>query len=536
MGSERPGRAWIVALLVLCAGTLWLQFRHIERSVPYPRHVDEAFLSGPAHRTVVTGTLHPYTFYYPSLPKYLAAAGMAAGFVRGAARQEIREIRQLGNVGYPYYEQRRPMQTARQLFAGLASVALLATGVAAWMAFRVSPVLLLAPLLLVVSPLFFFHSWTYLNVDIVGTCFVTLTLAACLAGTRRPSMMLSAILPGAFAGLATGSKYTLAVVLLPVLLAAGLYVAPGRRIAAWAAAVAAMVLAFLVAVPYSLIDIPGFLNGLAAEAFHYASGHRGFQSDPGFPQFLYYSRHLLSEFGPVGLVLGIGGFVCFATVDWRRALVLASFPAALLWLLIAQRVHFPRNVLAVQPIVAILIAFGIVCLYRWLHALADRRFELGRRSRTLTFALLPVALALIAIPVWHVPDHFRDRSDSRNLAVTWIQERIPAAWAIVVPRQLGMDLRPLQAKERRVRLVDFAAMQDPGAMKSLLGELGGPAVILAPTWGADARYPGQDSVPALNELSRRWRAMKSFGTNDVLVNYSYPNPWGDPAFAVAVLQ
>ena len=56
---------------------------NIDATVPYPRYVDEPFISIAAHRTVTTGTFHPYDYNYPSLPKYLAAAGMSVGFLRG---------------------------------------------------------------------------------------------------------------------------------------------------------------------------------------------------------------------------------------------------------------------------------------------------------------------------------------------------------------------------------------------------------------------------------------------------------------------
>jgi hypothetical protein len=302
-GQRQAVRAWTAALILLCIAALWVEFRQIERTLPYPRHVDEGFIAGPAQRTLETGTLHPYTFNYPSLPKYLAAAGMAVGFLRGAADLVISDVRRLGNLGYPYYDTPIVMQTARQLYALLSVVAVAATGLCAWLAFRRPAAILLAPLILLTSPLFFFHSWTYLNVDIVGTCCVMLALAACLAGTRRPSIHQSAILPGAFAGFATGSKYTLALVSLPVLLAIGLHFTGARRTWAWAAAVAAMLAAFVAVVPYSLVDIPGFLNGVAWETFHYSSGHRGFSAQTGLPQLLFYLRHFASDFGVVGAIL-----------------------------------------------------------------------------------------------------------------------------------------------------------------------------------------------------------------------------------------
>lgn len=522
-------------MLLLCAGALWLECHHIDQTVPYPQHVDEAFISGPAQRTLLTGTLHPYTFNYPSLPKYLAAAGMAVGFVRGAAHAEISDIHRLGNVGYPYYETRRPMQTARQLFALLSVIALAATGRASWLAFRQPAAVFLAPLILFASPLFFFHSWTYLNVDIVGACFVMLTVVACLEGTRRPSIYQSALVPGALAGLATGSKYTLAFVILPVLLAIGFYLTGARRTRAWLAALAAMVLAFLVAVPYSLIDIPGFLNGVASEAFHYASGHRGFQGSPGLEQLVFYARHFASEFGLATIVAVIGA-AGYMVRDWRRAAVLLAFPVAVLWQLSSQRVHFTRNVLSLHPLLAMFAALGVLAVHGWLLELAARRGWTSPARVRRTGAIAALLLTVVVVPFWHIADHLRDRTDSRNLVGAWLAKDIPQDWTVVVPEELGLDTREMEAGGRKIVKVKLQPAADASAQQALLGGVPSPAVILIPHWGADDRFPGQETAPALNALAARWRVMAAFGTNDVLVNYSYPNPWGDPAFVAAVLR
>ena len=534
--QRRALQWWTVALILLCLGTLWLEFRHIETTMPYPRHGDEAYITGPARRTLLTGTLHPETFVYPSLPKYVAAGGMAVGFLRGASHLEIRELRHVGNVGYPYYETRRVMQTARQVFVVLSVMALAATGVSAWLAFGEPAAILLAPLILLASPLFFFHSWTYLNVDIVGTSLVMLTIAGCLQGMRRSSIFQSAIAPAALAGLATGSKYTLALVGLPVLSGIGLYLTGSRRIRAWAIALGTLVGAFLVAVPYSVIDIPLFLDGVASEAFHYASGHRGYNGEPGLSQLLYYGRHFASEFGVIGVMLAVLGFAVYAVADWRRATVLASFPVATLWLLSIQVVHFPRNVLSLHPLVAMFAAFGLIFLYRWALRRATRRGWVSQPIKRRIRVLFGLALVIATVPLWHLAGHLRDRTDSRNLAHEWIDENLSLDWTIVIPRELAFDSRALEASGRRVVVIDVRPAQDPGAFATLTGEVPSPAVIMVPRWGADSRYPGQEIADTLNELSRRWRAIETFGTNDVLVNYSYTTPWGDPAFSIAVLR
>ncbi|MGE0705833.1 MAG: ArnT family glycosyltransferase [Vicinamibacterales bacterium] len=533
---RREVYVWTGVLLAVCVAAARIFFWDIDRTVPYPRHVDEGFISGPAHQTVTTGTLHPHTFNYPSLPKYLAAAGLAAGFVRGAASLEIREIRTLGNVGYPYYEVRRPMQTARQLFALLAVIALAGTGASAWLALRRPVAIVLAPLIVLASPLFVLHAWEYLNVDVVGTTFVVLTLVACLIGTERPTLARAAILPGALAGFATGSKYTLAVAILPVLVAIGLFVPSRRKLQAALTACAAMVAAFLLVVPYSLLDIPGFLDGLAAEAFHYASGHEGFSDEPGLTQLLFYLRHFVTDFGVVAIVVAAIGWGAFVASDWRRSVVMASFPVALLWLLSGQTVRFPRNVLSIHPFVAIYAAFGVQTIYAWgLRFASVRGWTRSRLTKPL-LAGATLALAAAAVHPGHLAGLVRDRADSRTVAEEWIEKELPASTAVLIPSELGFDVRHLEASGRMVKTVNMHNAVDPGAMTRLLRDVPGPAVLLRPEWTADPRYPDQEDAEALNHAHTGLQEMERFGTNEVLANYWQPVPRGDPAFSVVVLR
>jgi 4-amino-4-deoxy-L-arabinose transferase-like glycosyltransferase len=361
-----------------------------------------------------------------------------------------------------------------------------------------------------------------------------LTLAACLLGTTRLSLGQSALLPGALAGLATGSKYTLAVVALPVLLALGLCFPRGRILWAWMAALAAMLLAFLAAVPYSLIDIPGFLNGLGYEAFHYASGHAGFAGDPGLPQLLYYLRHLLSEFGYGAAGLAVLGVVLFPRADWRRAAIVTIFPAGLMWLLCTQRVHFTRNALAIHPFVAMFAAFGLVALHDAIVRVAGRRRWAPKRVNVPVLAGMVLVIAIV--PFWHLAAHLRDRTDSRNLARAWAAEHLPFDWTIVVPTELAFDRRGLEIRGRRLKVVDLRSARDADTLNALLRDVPSPAVIMVPRWGADRRSPGQQAADALNAVARPFRVIKTFGTNDVLVNYSPPAAWGNPAFAIAILK
>jgi hypothetical protein len=526
---------WSAGLVALCLAALLLLFRNIDATVPYPQHADEGFISGPAANILVSGRLHPHRFNYPSLPTYFTAAAMSLGLVRGAANLEIRDVKAIGQVGYPYYETPIVMQTARQGFALLAVICLAMTGLSAWLTFRAPSAMVLAPALLLTCPLFFRHAWVYLNVDIVAAALVMLALAACLIGMNRPSTRQSAVVPGLLAGLATAAKYTQAIAILPVLVAIGLCVPRSRAIWTAVLAVASMVVAFLVAVPYSLIDIPGFLDGVGYEVFHYASGHAGFAGEPGLPQLLYYLRHFLGEFGYGASALALVGVVTFALANWRRAAVIMVFPVAMLWLLSGQRVHFTRNALSIQPFIAMFAAFGLVRVHAWVVAQSARR---GWTVRRLSIAVIAgVVLTAATVPFWRVPNLLRDRTDSRNVAPTWVAKNLPYHWTIVVPTELAFDRRALNARgSRRLKFVNMASARNPEDVEALIADVPSPAVIMVPRWGADRRSPGQSTADALNELTRKWRVLQTFGSNDVLVNYTFATAWGDPAFTIAVLK
>ena len=130
--SKRLPRGWALALVLLCLAVLSLRLFHISGALPYPHHVDEAAVIGPARTMLVTGNFHPGEFNYPSLPRYLSAVGLAVGFIRAAPEEGVTDIRQIGSVSYPYYGTPTAVQTSKQLFAVLSVIALAMTGVVAW--------------------------------------------------------------------------------------------------------------------------------------------------------------------------------------------------------------------------------------------------------------------------------------------------------------------------------------------------------------------------------------------------------------------
>ena len=528
--SEHLHLGWILALVALCLVALSLRVSYISGSVPYPYHVDEEAVIGPARQMLVTGNLHPREFNYPSLPRYLAAAGLAVGFLRAASEEgAVRpEIRQIGSVSYPYYGTPTAVETSKQLFAVLSVIALAMTGVIAWRVARLPGVVVMGPVVLATSDLFFQHSWQYLNVDIVGTCFVVLTVASCLSATAQPSVARSAVVPALWAGLAAASKYTLGLVFLPVLMGIWMYQEGNRRLVSSGIALATVGVTFLAVVPYAMLDLPAFLNGLAFDAWHYGTaGHVGFNDEPGLTQLRNYTNHLTNEFGLFGAILATVGSVAAFRRDWRRCLLVLAFPVLLLTLLVGQRVIFTRNVLPIHPLYAVAVGYGFVVLYGWCVGWLPRwSRQLGGPVGKVAVLLVLMALTL---PASRIIEHASVAPDSRNLASDWIVQHLPAGWTIVVPSDLGFDIRGLDGGDFLVEEVSVTTLQD---QKDMLALVEGEVVALVPVWGMDGRFAAPVNPDEMNAMTAGRRTLAEFGSNPVLVNYARATAWGNPRFLI----
>jgi hypothetical protein len=527
---ERLHLGWVLALVALCLVTLSVQFSHISGSVPYPYHIDEEAVIGPARKMLVTGNFHPSEFNYPSLPRYLAAAGLAVGFVRAATEDsDVRpDIHQVGSVTYPYYGTPPAVETSKQLFAVLSVIVLAMTGVIAWHLTRRPETVIIGPAILVASELFFRHSWQYLNVDIVGTCFVVLTLASCLSMTTRSSVARLAVVPAVWAGLAAASKYTLGLVFLPVLLGIWMYQEGDRRILSFGIALATVSVSFLIAMPFALLDLPAFLNGLAFDAWHYgAAGHVGFNDEPGLAQLRNYATHLMNEFGLTGAVFATVGSVAVFRLDWRRGLLLFSFPVLLVTLLAGQRVIFMRNALPLHPLYAVAIGYGFIVMYGWCMRWLTRWSQ--RLGGLVGKAVILFALIALALPVNRIVEHASVTPDSRNLARDWILQNLPDGWTIVIPSKLGFDIRGLADRDFLIEEVDVTTLQE---QKDMLELVKGPVVALVPVWGMDERFGVTVSPDVMNATISGKRTLAEFGSNPVLINYGQATAWGDPRLII----
>jgi 4-amino-4-deoxy-L-arabinose transferase-like glycosyltransferase len=414
----RTSRVALAAVLIAAAV---LRFWALGHGIPYAVAEDEPEIVDRAFNMMRSGSLDPRGFFAdPALATYVQVVVSCARFIAGAIGGAWTSLDQ---ATIPtFYVWGRAVTAA----FGVATVLLVFQTGARWGARHA----LLAAGLMAVMPLHVRYSH-FVLADTLLTFFVTLTLLRTLIAHEKSTVTAFAW-AGAAAGLAAATKYSgAAAVLMPLL---GCWMAlPVQR----SRSATALVIigsaggAYLLAAPYTLLDLPGFLNGIAALAgeFRHARVTE--------PPWITYVRHLRLTLGWPALLLAIGGLV-FGLVRlvrgpgrlrWAVAIV---FPLVHFWMISRQPIVSSRYLLPMIPALCVLAAAAVVSGVSLL-----RRYEIPRAPRRVLIAGLTIAAlfppALMAI-AWN-----RDAARRRtfDLAYEWIARNVPRDAPIVVEsRQL----------------------------------------------------------------------------------------------------
>ena len=247
-----------LALAIVLISAAFLRLWAIHRGIPYAVQVDEPEIVERALNMMRSGSLHPHFFDYPGLSLYLQLVVSIVRFVSGAIAGEWYSLAQA--TGGSFYLWGR-IVTA--LF-GVATVLLVYQIGMRWGARHA----LLASGLMAVLPLHVRYSH-YVLTDTPLTFFVTLTFLLSLVAHERGTLG-SFVNAGAAAGLAAATKYNGGIALIMPLLACWMTVPlrPGRLKTAFAT-IAASGAAFLLLAPYTVLDLPAFLDNFARLANQY---------------------------------------------------------------------------------------------------------------------------------------------------------------------------------------------------------------------------------------------------------------------------
>lgn len=371
--------------------------------------------------TFARGDPNPHNFLYPTLYLYALFAWEALYFLVGWATGRFGSLA-VFQTAY-FVDPSGHILAARGLTAlvGTATV-----GAVYWFGARLygRAVGLAAALFLTVAPLAV-RDAHYVKLDIPVTLFAVLAhaaLAAIVVDPDRAARRRSWLIAGACAGLAISTQYYAAFLAVPFLAAAASDIRRSGRwhrsasLLLWAGA--ATVAGFVAASPFFVlepstvmrdfrelreVDIDRAVSaGLFSSLAHY--GEILFRGALGFPVFL----------------LGVFGAIMSLTQDWKRGLLLVSFPVAFL-AFVSNTFPASRYLNIVLPCFTVAAAYGA-----WRVA--------GFAGSRAPVAMVVICL-LAAVPgardsaKWNM---FFGREDTRTLARAFIEREVPANSTILV--------------------------------------------------------------------------------------------------------
>ncbi|SFB00035.1 4-amino-4-deoxy-L-arabinose transferase [Nocardioides alpinus] len=284
-------------------------------------------------------------------------------------------------------------------------------------------------------------------------------LAACLHLHERGGTATAA-LAGAAVGVAAGTKYLAAPMVVVVGLALLLRVVERRQrllpaLRDLTVAAAACLGGLLLLNPFVVLEAGKFwddLSGQSAQAATVKLGQAG-SAWAGYPV------TLLWGLGLVPVLLALFGLVLAWRRDRGRALLLVAFPVLLYLVMASQDRWFARWLLPAYPALAVIAG----------HGAARTAYALRRR---LPPVLRPLAVAMVAAVALAQPvvdvvrsDVLLLRTDTRAEALAWLASRQAAGRIVVEPavpgsyrrdlREAGFELfpvsRPFQAYELGLR-------------------------------------------------------------------------------------
>ena len=408
-----------IALAIVLIAAAVLRFWAIGRGIPYAVQIDEPEIVERALNMMRSGSLHPHFFDYPGLSLYVQLAVSVARFIAGAIGGEWYMLAQATSGSFYLWGR------AVTAMFGVATVLVVYQIGMRWGARHA----LLAAGLMAVLPLHVRYSHFILT-DTPLTFFVALTFLLSLAAHERGTLGGFAA-AGAAAGLAAATKYNGGVALIMPVIACWMTVPlPPGRLKTMLATVAASALAFLLLAPYTILDLPGFLDSFARLAHQYRAATIG--ESLWVLYFKYLVRHAfgwpatLLAFGGMGL-----GFVRLVRgpgrVRWMLAVV---FPVVYYTMLTTQNIVFARYLLPLTPSVCLLAAIGVVSGVSLL-----RRYEIPRAPRTALIAALTIAALLPPMLIAVRGDRDMARDNTVDQAYSWILQNIPAGSSIVLERR-----------------------------------------------------------------------------------------------------
>ena len=477
--ADAPGTAGRIAVAVLLLAIvvtgLLLRLRNNGYGLPYVYNFDEAEHFVTHSVNMFGGGLDPRYYQNPSGYTYFVFVALKAFYGIFGVHLDH------GTVSSQFDADPTPIwQFARTLTALLAMAGVVATFLCARRFWGARVALVAAAMLT-----FAFLPVVYSRIAVtdVGTF---LPVAIALYGALRvyeDGRLVHYLIAGAGIGLATGFKYTAALVLLPLVVAAGVRFWRDRE-TTWhkrldlrylVAAAAVAVIVFAITTPFFFVHPHKALYQLREQAKAAGQIEKLGQAQQG--GFSYYFHTFGWGFGWAAIVAAVVGAALELRRDLVRGLMLISFPIVLFLYMSTQTRYFGRWLLMMYPLLAIFVGIAVVRV-----AELVRGFRGGGR---LGWALSGAAAALLTIAILIQPlaadirtSNVLGREDTRQIARDWLVKHYPASLRIVIEPAVQTDyyLKPFAQRKTGRQFVQ-------GFIKDLRRQ----QVIDAPL-GADTTY------------------------------------------------
>jgi len=434
-----------MALAIVLIAAAVLRFWALGRGIPYAVQIDEPEIVERAFNMMRGGSLNPQGFFdYPGLAIYVQLIVSVARFLAGAIAGKWSSLAVVS--GGDFYLWGRAVTAT----FGVATVLLVYQIGMRWGARHA----LLGAGLLAVLPLHVRYSH-YVLADTLQTFFVTLTFLLSLVAHERNTVRAFAA-AGAAAGLAAATKYSGGIAVMMPLIACWM-TAPARssRLTTVLAICSAAAAGFLVAAPYTILDLPGFLNAFARLANEY-------RVEPAESAWIVYLKLLLRHaFQWPALLLAAGGLGLGIVrlvrgpgrVRWALAVV---FPLVYLWMIRGQGLIFARYLLPAVPPLCVLAATAVVSGVSLL-----RRYEIPRAPRTALIAGLTIAALLPPALVSIRWDRDAAKTATVDLAYDWILQHVPPQ-AVVAIESRALLLPPIYRSRNisQLRHMEYTEWRD----------------------------------------------------------------------------
>jgi 4-amino-4-deoxy-L-arabinose transferase-like glycosyltransferase len=398
-------------LLVAAAVRCW----SLLAGVPHAVGIDEPAVIDRALRIMRTGDWNTHAFDYPTLVIYLHTGVAIVRYLIGAASGEWSSLDTV-KIAEIY--------AAARLVGALIGVATV------WLVYRLGleigtrRVGLLAAAQLAVHPMHVREShFALTDVPVAALTTLTVLLSTRAARLHRVSAYGWA---GVAAGLAAAAKYNgvVAFFVVAVVWLVNEWGAHDRWIKAGAMLVG-VAGAFAIAVPYAFLDLPHFLDGLAAQLARFARASPG-----GDPAWLLYVKHLsLSAHYWVPAAAAGAGLVAVRSRDRRRWLPVVLFAVAYFYVLASHALVFGRYALPIVPMFCLLTAAAAVEAVRLTRRVPALHPARVNRALFLIVSLLMIAPFSVDTVKWVRTVRF---ADTRTMAADWLKEGVPGGARLAV--------------------------------------------------------------------------------------------------------